>query len=46
MAQVAHRGGGCPVPGDTQGQVGPGSEHPDLAVGIHVHCRGVGLDGI
>ena len=27
VAQVAQRGGGCPVPGDTQGEAGPGSEH-------------------
>jgi len=41
---VAHRCG-SPVPGDIQGLVGPGSEHPDLAVGVSVHFRGVGLDG-
>ena len=23
-----------------------GSEHPDGAVGVPVHCRGVGLDGL
>ena len=28
LAQVAQRGGGCPIPGDAQGQVGWGSEHP------------------
>ena len=27
LAQVAQRGGGCPIPGDTQGQAGRGSEH-------------------
>ena len=27
LAQVAQRGGGCPIPGDTQGQAGWGSEH-------------------
>jgi len=32
----------CPIPGDIQSQVGWGSEHPDLAVGIPVHCKGVG----
>ena len=26
-----------------QMQVGPGSEQPDLSVGVSVHCRGVGL---
>ena len=27
LPQAAQRGGGCPIPGDTQGQVGPSSEH-------------------
>jgi len=27
LAQVAQRGDGCPVPGDSQGQAGRGSEH-------------------
>jgi len=27
LAQVAQRGGGCPISGDTQGQAGWGSEH-------------------
>ena len=27
LEQAAQRGGGCPVPGDTQGEAGPGSEH-------------------
>ena len=44
LEQVAQRGGGCPTPGDTQGQAGWGAEQPDLAVGDPVHCRGVGLD--
>ena len=43
---VAQRGRGCPIPGDTQDQAGQGSEHPGLAVGDPVHCRGVGLDGL
>ena len=30
MEQVAQKDGGCPVPGDTQGQAGWGSEQPDL----------------
>ena len=34
------------VPRNTQGQAGQGSEHPDQAVGVPVHCRGVGLDGL
>lgn len=27
LAQVAQRGGRCPIPGDTQDQAGQGSEH-------------------
>ena len=46
LAQVAQRGGGCPIPGDTQGQTGQGSEQSNLAVSAPVHCRGVGLDGL
>ena len=32
--------------GDTQGQAGWDSEQPDLAVGISVHGRGLGLDDL
>ena len=39
---VTQRGGRCSIPGDTQGQAGQGSEHPDGAVGVPVHCKGVG----
>ena len=46
LAKTAHRGGGCPIPVDTQGQAGRGSEQPDLAVSVPVHCREVGLDGL
>jgi len=46
LAQVVQRAGGCPVPADTQDQAGWGSEHPDVAVDVPVHCRGVGLDGL
>ena len=27
---IAQRGGRCPIPGNIQGQVGQGSEQPDL----------------
>ena len=27
LDQVAQRCGGCPIPGDFQGEAGPGSEH-------------------
>jgi len=46
LAQVARRGGGGPIPGDIQGQAGQGSEFLDVAVGVPVHCRGVGLDDL
>jgi len=32
--------------GDTQEQAGWGSEQPDQAVGVPVHCRRIGLDGL
>ena len=31
---------------DSQGQAGWGSEHPDGAVGVPVHCRGIGPDDL
>jgi len=31
LGQVAQRGGRCPIPGQTEGQAGQGSEHPDPA---------------
>ena len=40
LAQVAQRGGECPVPGDAQGQAGWGSEQPDPAVDIPVEHEG------
>jgi len=43
LTKVAQSGGGCPISGDIQGQAGQGSEHPDLAAGVSIHCRGVGL---
>jgi len=43
---VAQRGGECPILGDIQGQVGQGSEQPNLAVDVSVHCRGAGPDDI
>jgi len=46
LAQVARRSGRCPIPGNIQGQVGGGSEQPDLAEGVPAHCRGVGLDDL
>ena len=46
LQQVSQRGGRCPIPGNTQGQAGRGSEQPDLVEGVPAHCRGVGLDGL
>ena len=46
LQQIAQRCGGWPIPGDTQGQAGQGSEQLDLAVGVPVHFRGVGLDDL
>ena len=40
-AQVAQRGGRCLIPGITQGQVGQGSEQPDLVEDGLAHCRGL-----
>jgi len=45
LAQVAQRCGGCPVPGDTQGQSGRALS-TDGAVGVPAHCRGVGRDDL
>jgi len=46
LAQVAQRGGRCPIPGNAQGQAGRGSEHPDPVEAVPAHCRAVGLDGL
>ena len=43
MAQVAQRSS---ISGDIQGQAGWGSEQPDVAIGVPVHCRAVGLDDL
>jgi len=46
LAQVAQSGGGCPIPGNIQGQVGQGAERRDLVMDVLAYCRGVGLDGL
>lgn len=46
LAQVAQRGGGCPISGNIQYQVGQASEQPGLVGEIPVHCRRVGLGGL
>jgi len=43
---IAQRGGRCPIPGNIQGQVGWGSEKPDLIEDVPARCRGVGLDDL
>ena len=43
LAQAAQRGGGCPIPTDTQCEAGQGPEQPALPVGVPVHCTAVGL---
>lgn len=42
LAWVAQRGGGCPIPKNTQGQLGRGPEQPDLKEDVPAHCRGIG----
>jgi len=46
LERVALRGGGGPIPGSIQGQVGLGSEQPGLVEDVPAHCRGVGLDDL
>jgi len=41
LAQVAQRGGRCPILGTILGQVGRGSEHPDLVGDVPAHGRGL-----
>ena len=39
LERVAQRSCGCPIPGNTQGQAGRGSEHPGLAEGVPADGR-------
>ena len=41
LEQVSQRGGRCSICGNIQGQVGWGSEQPDLFEGVPAHCREV-----
>jgi len=43
LAEVAQRGGRCPIPGNIPGQTGRGSEKPDVVEDVPAHGRGVGL---
>ena len=46
LVQVAQRGCRCPIPGNIQGQVGRGSEQPDLVKDVTAHWRGIGQDDL
>ena len=46
LEQIAQRGSGGPIPGNTQGQVGWGSEQSGLVKDVPAHCRGIGLDDL
>jgi len=46
LERVDQRGGRRLIPGNIQGQVGRGSEQPDLVEDVPAHCRGVGLDDL
>ena len=43
-AEVAQRGGRCPIPGNIPGQVERGSEQPDPVEDVPAHGRGAGVD--
>jgi len=46
LEQAAQRGSGGPIPRNIQGQVGQGSEQPDLVENVPAHCGGGGLDDL
>ena len=46
LEQIAQRGGGGPIPGNIQGQVGRGPEQPALLGDSPAHCRGVGIEDL
>jgi len=46
MERIAQRGGRCPIPGKSEGQVGQGSKQPDLVKDVPSHCRELGLDDL
>lgn len=39
-------GGGCPMPGNVQGQAGQGSQQTDLVKDVPDYCRGITLDDL
>ena len=46
LEEVSQRGARWPIPGNVQGQVGRGSEQPDLVEDVPAYCRGGGLDDL
>ena len=46
LERVSQRGRRCPIPGNIEGQVGWGSEQPDLVVDAPAHCKGLGIDDL
>jgi len=46
VEQVAQRGSGGPISGNIQGQVGWGSDQPDLVEDIPAYLRQGGLDDL
>jgi len=46
LEQVARRGGEHPILGNIQDQPRLGSEQPDQAVDVPVHCRAAGVDDL
>jgi len=46
LEQIAQRSSGGPIPGNTQGHVGWGSEQPGLVEDVPAHSRGVGLQDL
>jgi len=44
--QVSQSSGGCPIPGNIQGQAGWGSKQSHLVEDVPAHFRGVGLDDL
>jgi len=47
LEQVTRRGGGCPIPGKNQGQVGQDSDQADVVEDVPAYCReDVGLDNL
>lgn len=46
LEQTDQRGCGCPIPGETQGQVGWETGRPDLEVGNAAHGRGLEQDDL